>query len=97
MLFSILDLELNDDFYLKKQKFNPLDEAPPIGFKQALEKWIQNGIVKDNATKAILVDTHYKYRQGILCIIFDGRHNKDRCCRLYNSQHERCFGSLERP
>ncbi len=23
MLFSILDLELNDDFYLKKLKFNP--------------------------------------------------------------------------
>jgi hypothetical protein len=38
MLFSILDLELNDDFYLKKLKFNPLDEAPLVGFKWALNK-----------------------------------------------------------
>jgi hypothetical protein len=43
MLFSILDSELNDDFYFKKLKLNPSKKASPIGFKQALEKWIQSG------------------------------------------------------
>ncbi len=38
MLFSILDSELNDDFYLKKLSLNPSNEAPLVGFKQALEK-----------------------------------------------------------
>jgi hypothetical protein len=28
MLFSILDLELNEDFYLKKLRLNPLDKGP---------------------------------------------------------------------
>ncbi len=60
MLFSILDSELNDDFYFKKLRLNPSNEAPLVGFKQALEKWIQSGISKDNA-KAILLDIHYKY------------------------------------
>ncbi len=61
MIFSILDLELNDDFYLKKLKLNPSNKTPLAKFKQALEKWIQSGTPKDNATKAILLDTHYKY------------------------------------
>jgi hypothetical protein len=33
MLFSILDLELNDDFYLKKLRLNLSNEAPFVGFK----------------------------------------------------------------
>jgi hypothetical protein len=61
MLFSILDSELNDDFYLKKLKLNPSNKAPPIGFKWALEKWIQSGTLEDNAIEAILLDTRYKY------------------------------------
>jgi hypothetical protein len=61
MLFSILDSELNDDFYLKKLKLNPSNEAPLVGFKQALEKWIQSGIPKDNAAMAISLNMHYKY------------------------------------
>jgi hypothetical protein len=61
MLFSILDLELNDDFYLKKLKFNPLDEAPLVGFKWVLNKWIQSGTLEDNATEVIMLDNHYKY------------------------------------
>jgi hypothetical protein len=74
MLFSILDSELNDDFYLKKLKFTPLYEAPLVGFKWALEKWIQSGTSEDNAMKAILLDTHYKYDKvenmaGLLDII----------------------------
>jgi hypothetical protein len=40
---------------------NPSDEAPPLGFKSSLEKWIQNGSVEDIATEAILLDSHYKY------------------------------------
>jgi hypothetical protein len=79
MLFSILDLELNDDFYLKKLKFNPLDEAPLVGFKQALEEWIQSGTLEDNVIEAILLDTHYKYYRvvnmvGLLDVI-----NKESC------------------
>ncbi len=61
MLFSILDSELNDDFYSKKLRLNPSDEAPHVGFKRALEKWIQSGIVEDNQAKAILLNIHYKY------------------------------------
>jgi hypothetical protein len=55
VLFSILDLELNDDFYLKKLRLNPLDEAPPARFKRALEKWIQNGTLKDNVGHSLQV------------------------------------------
>jgi hypothetical protein len=36
-------------------------EAPPIGFKWALEKWIQSGTLEDNVVEAILLDIHYKY------------------------------------
>jgi hypothetical protein len=61
MLFSILDLELSDDFYSKKLKFNSSDKVPFARFKWALEKWIQSGTTKDNATKAISLDTYYKF------------------------------------
>jgi hypothetical protein len=60
-MFSILDSKLNGDFYLKKLMFNPSDKAPLVGFKRALEKWIQRETSKDNAMKAILLDIHYKY------------------------------------
>jgi hypothetical protein len=44
-----------------------------------LEKWIQSGIVEDNAAKAILLDIHYKYDKvenmaGLLDVI-----NKESC------------------
>ncbi len=45
-LLSILDSELNDEFYSQKMKLNLLDEAPPLGFKQSLKKWIQSGMQK---------------------------------------------------
>ncbi len=61
MLFSILDLELNDDFDFKKLKFNTSNEAPLVQFKWALEKWIQSGTLEDNAIEAILLNVHYKY------------------------------------
>ncbi len=67
MFFSILDSELNDDFFLnddfllKKLRLNPSDEAPLVGFKWALEKWIQSGTLEDNVVDAILLDTHYEY------------------------------------
>ncbi len=61
VLFSILDLNFNDNFYSKKLKLNPSNEAPPLGFKRSLEKWIQSASVEDVATEAILLDSHYKY------------------------------------
>ncbi len=33
-MFSILDSELNDDFYSKKLRLNPSNEAPHVGFKR---------------------------------------------------------------
>jgi len=33
MFFSILDSELNDDFYLKKMRLNLSNKAPLVGFK----------------------------------------------------------------
>jgi hypothetical protein len=56
-----LDLELNDGFYSKRLRLNPSNEAPHVGFKQALEKWIQSGTVEDNVLEAIMLDTNYKY------------------------------------
>jgi hypothetical protein len=50
MLISILDFELNDDFYLKKMRLNPLEKMQPLGFKWLLEKWIQSGASKENVT-----------------------------------------------
>jgi hypothetical protein len=61
MLFFILDLELNDEFHSKKLKLKPLDEAPPSRFKYVLKKWIQSGSVEDVTTKAIMLNSHYKY------------------------------------
>jgi hypothetical protein len=40
IMFSILDLKLNDKFYSKNLKLNPSYQAPPLGFKRSLEKWI---------------------------------------------------------
>jgi hypothetical protein len=79
MLFSILDSKLNDDFYLKKLRFNPSDKVPPIGFKWGMQKWIQSGTPEDNAVEAILLDIHYKYDRvenmvGLLDVI-----NKESC------------------
>jgi hypothetical protein len=59
--FSILDSELNDKLHSKKLRLDHSYEAPPLGYKHSLEKWIQNGSVKDIATKAILLDSHYQY------------------------------------
>jgi len=63
MLISILDFELNDDFYLKKKRLNPLDKMHPLGFQCSLEKWIQSGISKENVVEAILLEIHYKFDQ----------------------------------
>jgi hypothetical protein len=37
MFFSILDFGLNEEFYTKKMKLNPLDKAPPACFKTTLK------------------------------------------------------------
>lgn len=55
-------------------KFNPSNEAQLVEIKLVLEKWIQSGTPEDNAMKAILLDTHYKYDRienmvGLLDII----------------------------
>jgi hypothetical protein len=78
-MFSILDSELNDDFYLKKLRFNPLNKSPLVGLKCALEKWIQSEISDNNVTNVILLDIHYKYDKvenmaGLLDVI-----NKESC------------------
>jgi hypothetical protein len=74
MLFSILDSKRNDDFYFKKLRLNSSNEDPPVGFKWALDKWIQSGTSKDNVVEAIFLDTHYKYdkvknKAGLLDVI----------------------------
>ncbi len=68
---------------LEKAKVEPLKGSPPVGFKWALEKWIQSGTSKDNVTKAILLDTHYKYDKvenmaGMLDVI-----NKESCASFF--------------
>jgi len=83
MLFSILDLELNDDFYFEKLRLNPSYEASPIGFKRILEKCIQSGTPKENAMEAILLDIHYKYDRvenmvGLLDVV-----NKESCALFF--------------
>jgi hypothetical protein len=42
-------------------KQNPSYEAPPLGFKRSLEKWIHSASAKDVAKELILLDNHYKY------------------------------------
>jgi hypothetical protein len=44
-------------------RFNPLDEAPQARFKHALQKWVKSGTLKGNATEAILMDSHYKFKR----------------------------------
>jgi len=61
MLISILDSKFDDDFYLKKMRFKPLDKVHPLGFKCPLEKWIQSGISKDNVIEAIMLENQYKF------------------------------------
>ncbi len=61
MLLSILDSELNDDFYLKKLRLNPSNKVTLVGFKWVFGKWTQSGTPEDNVAKVILLDIHYKY------------------------------------
>jgi hypothetical protein len=44
-------------------RLNPSNEAPPTWFKHALQKWIESGTLKGNATEAILLDSHYKFKR----------------------------------
>jgi len=61
ILFSILDYELNDEFYTKKMRLNPFNETLPIGFKTALKRWIESIALEGITTESILLDTHYMY------------------------------------
>jgi hypothetical protein len=61
MFFSILDSEFNEKFYTQKMRLNPSDKTPPIGFKIALKKWIENIVLEGITSKPILLDTHYMY------------------------------------
>jgi len=61
-------------FNNKKMKFNPLNKAPPTGFKCALHMWIKSGTLEGNTTEAILLDSHYKFKKidntaGLLDVI----------------------------
>jgi hypothetical protein len=43
MFFSILDTKLSEDFYSKKMRLNPSNEALSFGFKSAtLLKWVKS-------------------------------------------------------
>ncbi len=61
MLLLILDVELSKDFYSKKMRLNPFNEAPPFGFKFALLKWVQSATLEALVVEEILLDTHYKF------------------------------------
>jgi uncharacterized protein YicC (UPF0701 family) len=63
MSFSILDVEFNHDFYNKNMRLNSSNEALPMGFKRALQKWIQSRTSEGNAIEAILLDSHYKFER----------------------------------
>jgi hypothetical protein len=74
---------VNGDFYLKKLRWNPSNEVPPIRFKWALEKWIQSATPEDNVVEAILLDIHYKYDKienivGLLDVI-----DKESCASFF--------------
>lgn len=60
-VFPIFDAELFEDFYSKKMKQNPFDEAPLSSFKFALLKWVESAILEAFAVEEILLDTHYKF------------------------------------
>jgi hypothetical protein len=61
MLFSILDFELNEEFYTKKMRLNPSNEASHASFKTTLKRWIKSISPKGIAVESILLDTHYMY------------------------------------
>jgi hypothetical protein len=61
MFFSILDSNLNDEFYTKKKKLNPSNETPFASFKTTLKRWIKSTTIKGIVTGSILLDTHYMY------------------------------------
>ncbi len=61
MFFSILDSELNEEFYTKKMKLNPFDKTLLTCFKIALKRWIESTIPEGITTESILLDTHYMY------------------------------------
>jgi hypothetical protein len=61
MFFSILDSELNEEFYTKKMKLNPFDKTSPTCFKITLKRWIESTIPKGITTESILLDTQYIY------------------------------------
>jgi hypothetical protein len=44
-------------------RFNPSNKAPPTGFKCVLHKWIKSGTLEGNASEAILLDSHYKFKR----------------------------------
>ncbi len=56
---------------LKKLRLNPSDEAPPLGFKHSLEKWIQNGNAEDVVVEVILLNSHYKYDRVNMSSLLD--------------------------
>jgi hypothetical protein len=50
MLFSILDFDLNDEFYTQKKKLNPSNKTPFVGFKTTLKRWIESIVLEGIAT-----------------------------------------------
>jgi hypothetical protein len=42
-------------------RLNPLDKAPPEGFKTTLKRWIESIVPEGIAVESILLDNHYMY------------------------------------
>jgi hypothetical protein len=61
ILFSILDVTLNEEFYTQKMKLNLSNEALHVGFKIALKRLIKSTTPGGIVTKSILLDIHYMY------------------------------------
>lgn len=61
MFFSIMDVKLFKEFYLKKMRLDPFNKAFPSGFKFMLLKWVQSATPKAFAIEEITLDTHYKF------------------------------------
>jgi hypothetical protein len=61
MFFFIMDTKFPKDFYLKKMKLNPSNEALLFGFESALLKWVQSSTLEALIAKEILLDTHYRF------------------------------------
>jgi hypothetical protein len=63
MFFSILDVKFSKDFYSKKRRLNPCEEAPLSSFKFVLLKWVESAIPKALVVEEFFLYTHYRFNR----------------------------------